>query len=174
MAWVQSAAGYLWTRNGYGLIAGDMIRRSPFVGIGIGAFNPLVFLYSWQRFHLIIPPDNAQNWFRHQLAEIGVTGSMGWMVWRGSFLALLITARECANQLSGTVLRLSLIGFGLISLVGAPGQDIVVILTFWDVCVLVRRGSRPMVASRRGIEITGQIDVGAFCGCSCSFTPAER
>jgi hypothetical protein len=130
-AWVRSVSLYLWTRNGYGLIAGDMIRQSPLVGIGLGAFSPLVFLYSWQRFHVTIAPDNAQNWFRHQLAEVGVLGSVGWMIWCGSFLALLIMAPEARNRLSGTVLRLILIGFGVISLVGVPAQNIVVAVTFW-------------------------------------------
>ena len=41
--WVQSAGRYLWTRNGYGVIAGDMIQQSPLVGIGIGAFHPLMY-----------------------------------------------------------------------------------------------------------------------------------
>jgi hypothetical protein len=156
--WVRSAARYLWTRNGYGLIAGDMIRQSPFVGIGIGAFNPLVFLYSWQRFHLILPSDNAQNWFRHQLAELGVIGSVGWMIWCGSFLALLITARERADHLSGTVLRLILIGFGLISLVGVPAQDIVVVLTFWTFAFWfvgdIGRWRRPGEESRSSGRLT--------------------
>jgi hypothetical protein len=157
-AWVRSAALYLWTRNGYGLIAGDMIRQSPFVGIGIGAFNPLVFLYSWPRFHLILPSDNAQNWFRHQLAEIGVIGSVGWMIWCGSFLALLITARERADHLSSAVLRLILIGFGLISLVGVPGQNIVIVLTFWTFAFWfvgdVGRWRRPGEESRSAGRLT--------------------
>jgi hypothetical protein len=131
MTWVRTVGSYLWTRNGYGLIAQDMIRQSPFVGIGLGAFNPLVFLYSWQRFRLFIPPDNAQNWYRHQLAEVGVIGSVGWMIWCGSFLTLLIVARGRQNCPSGAVLRVILIGFGLISLVGVPAQNIVVAFTFW-------------------------------------------
>jgi O-antigen ligase len=131
MTWMRSASAYLWTRNGYGVIAGDMIRQSPLVGVGLGGFNPLVHLYSGRLLHLTIPPDNAQNWFRHQLAELGVIGSMGWLIWCGSFLILLIAARQRTNRLSGTVTRVMMIGFGLISLVGVPGQNIVVALTFW-------------------------------------------
>ena len=44
-------------------------------------------------------------------------------------LVALLTAH--ANSLAGVVLRLILIGFGLISLVGVPGQSIAVAFTFW-------------------------------------------
>src|SRR4029077_10074926 len=50
--WVQSAGSYLWTRNGYGVIAGEMIQQSPWVGIGTGAFQQLVYVYSWPLFHV--------------------------------------------------------------------------------------------------------------------------
>jgi hypothetical protein len=127
--WARSAGSYLWTRNGYGVIAGDMIQQSPLVGIGLGAFHPLVYLYSWRLFRVFLPPDNAQNWLRHQVAELGILGSVGWVGWSVLLLVLLLTAH--ATTFSGAVLRLILIGFGLVSLVGVPAQSIAVAITFW-------------------------------------------
>ena len=127
--WVRFAGGYLWTRNGYGVIASDMIQQSPSVGIGLGAFHPLLYLYSWRLFHVILPPDNAQNWFRHQLAELGILGSVGWVAWSLLLLVLLLTAHTTTP--AGGVIRLLLIGFGMVSLVGVPAQSIAVAATFW-------------------------------------------
>jgi O-antigen ligase len=127
--WLRFAGSYLWTRNGYGVVAGDMIQQSPLVGIGLGAFHPLVYLYSWRLFHVTLPPDNAQNWFRHQIAELGILGSVGWAAWSALLLVLLLTAPT--NTLAGAVVRVILIGFGLVSLVGVPSQSLAVAVTFW-------------------------------------------
>jgi hypothetical protein len=130
-AWARTAIDQLRTRNGYGVIAADMIQQSPLVGIGLGAFNPLVDLYSQHLLHQHLPPDNAQNWFRHQIAEVGVIGSIGWIAWCASFLILLITTPVPTDRPAGHIVRSLLIGFGLISLVGVPAQNIAVALTFW-------------------------------------------
>jgi hypothetical protein len=129
--WVVEARNKLFTRDGYGVITSAVIRESPIVGIGIGAFNPLVYLHSWQLFHRVIPADNAQNWFRHEFAELGALGSVGWIGWVTIFVGFLVTARVNRRHLTGAVLRGLLIGLGLISLVGVPGQSIAVALMFW-------------------------------------------
>jgi MFS family permease len=129
--WLVEARDKLLTRDGYGVITSAVIRESPIVGIGIGAFNPLVYLHSWQLFHRVIPADNAQNWFRHELAELGVLGSVGWIAWVVIFGGFLVTARVNPRHLTGIVLRTLLIGFSVISLVGVPGQSIAVTLMFW-------------------------------------------
>jgi hypothetical protein len=129
--WLTVARDKLLTRDGYGVITTAIIRESPLVGIGIGAFNPLVYLYSWQLFQRVIPADNAQNWYRHQFAELGALGSLGWLVWVVQAGVLLVTARVRRRRLTGTVLRSLLVAFGLISLVGVPGQNVVVAAIIW-------------------------------------------
>jgi hypothetical protein len=131
LEWVSEAASKLQSRDGYGTAAAQVIRESPYVGVGISAFHTVVPLYAL-KVHLILPPDNAQNWFRHQLAELGVVGSLGCMLWVAWFLWLLASGpSQSGRPLTTGVLRGVLVGFGLISLVGVPGQDVSVVFTFW-------------------------------------------
>jgi hypothetical protein len=132
LEWLSEVAARLERRDGYGTLAAAVIRESPYVGIGVSAFHTLVPIYAWKVLHGYLTPDNAQNWFRHQLAELGVFGGLGWMVWVGWFLALLVLGRaKTGRPLTTSVLRAVLVGFGLVSLVGVPGQDVAVIFTFW-------------------------------------------
>jgi hypothetical protein len=132
LAWLAGAASKLQTRDGYGTLSGTVIREFPYVGIGVGVFHSVVPTYAWKVFQGYIPPDNAQNWFRHQLAELGIIGSLGWMIWAAWFLALLALGRpKSGRPLTMAALRGVLAGFGLISLVGMPGQDVAVVFTFW-------------------------------------------
>lgn len=132
LEWVSEAASKLQSRDGYGTVSSVVIREFPYVGIGVSAFNGMVPIYAWKVFHGYLPPDNAQNWFRHQLAELGVIGSLGWMLWVAWFLWLLAFGRpKSGRPLTTGVLRGVLVGFGLISLVGVPGQDVAVVFTFW-------------------------------------------
>ena len=130
--WVRQTATSLWVRDGYGTIAVEMIRRFPFVGVGLSGFYGLVPVFSWILFQKRMPMENAQNWYRHELAELGTVGSLGWIVWTVVLLFLILTARSRpGRQLSSTVLRFVLVGFGVVSLVGMPGQSLVVAFTFW-------------------------------------------
>jgi hypothetical protein len=130
--WVRQIGTSLWIRDGYGTIAMEMIRRFPSVGVGLSSFYGLVPLFSWILFHKRMPFDNAQNWYRHELAELGIVGSLGWIVWTVSVLALILIARSRpGRQVSSTVVRFLLLGFGLVSLVGMPGQSLLVAFTFW-------------------------------------------
>ena len=80
-------------RDGYGVVAIDLIRQFPFFGVGIGSFNLLVrdhyYLMTGVR---TLFPDNAQNWYRHQFAELGLVGSIGWILWVVSFGWFLLSA----------------------------------------------------------------------------------
>jgi hypothetical protein len=132
LEWVSGVATKLERRDGYGTVAAAVIRDFPHVGIGVGAFHSMVPLYAWKVSSTYLPPDNAQNWFRHQLAEFGIIGSLGWMIWVAWFLALLAFGRPTTGRpLTSGVVRGVLVGFGLISLVGVPGQDVAVVFTFW-------------------------------------------
>lgn len=122
----------LWNRGPYGPAAALMIRESPLVGVGIGAFHFLVHDYSLRATYVRPGPDNAQNWYRHQFAELGILGSLPWVVW----LALLVTfaARRwhviTASPLVSTLVA-ALVGFAAASLVGVPGQGAAVAATMW-------------------------------------------
>ncbi len=121
----------LWNRNGYGAAATQMFLENPLVGVGVGAFNVIspdvAALLGYGR----VVPDNAQNWFRHQLVEFGLLGSVGWLVWVWMFLRLLADRRLIAAGSSARLVRGALVALGLASLVGMPTQNPALALTFW-------------------------------------------
>jgi hypothetical protein len=114
----------LWTRNGYGSAAVEMIRRFPWFGVGLGSFQTMLPEF------VRIPPDNAQNWYRHQVAELGLIGSLGWAAWLLSFGRFVLTRFPSASWTAG-VARGTLVAFAAISFVGMPGQEMSVSITFW-------------------------------------------
>lgn len=120
-----------WERYGYGSAAMDMISEHPLAGVGVGAFHTLVHDYGSLSGHDIVP-DNAQNWYRHLLAEFGVLGSLPWIAWC-LVLARMLFSRSAGDRdpTAARLLRAPILAFGLISLLGMPGQSLPVILTFW-------------------------------------------
>ncbi len=132
LEWVSDAASKLQSRDGYGTVSLAVVREFPLIGIGVSAFHTLLPTYAWKVLHRIMAPDNAQNWFRHELAELGVIGSLGWMLWVAWLLwGLTVGRAKRGRPLTTGVLRGVLSGFGLISLLGTPGQDVAVVFTFW-------------------------------------------
>jgi O-Antigen ligase len=127
-----ATARSLWSRDGYGPAAVQMIREFPIAGVGLGTYHSLVADYSKSFLGYALPPDNAQNWFRHQLAELGVIGSAGWMAFVALFVVTAFRARAVPEHLLATnALRGALGGLAIASLVGMPGQHPAIILTFW-------------------------------------------
>ena len=120
----------MWNRNGYGAMATRMIRDWPATGVGVGVFNTLVIDYSKRFFHRL-PPDNAQSWPRHQVAEFGLLGSLGWIVWIVLFLRLLVRRGDPGTRVSRGALMGILAGLGLASLAGMPTQNDFVLVMFW-------------------------------------------
>ena len=120
----------IWERDGYGVVANRATRDHPGAGLGIGLFHSAVRDYSPPTPRGRLPPDNAQNWYRHQLAEFGVLGSVGWILWVGVVVYLLATARRLPDRRDVTVVKWVVIAFGLVSLVSMPGQELFVGLTF--------------------------------------------
>ena len=122
---------YLWERFGYGPAAIQMIREHPLSGVGTGAFHTLVHDYG-TLVGYDITPDNAQSWFRHLIAELGLLGSIPWIWWSVVLLGLLFGRMPSgADRFSAGVLRGGIIAFGLASLFGMPGQSMPLIVTFW-------------------------------------------
>jgi hypothetical protein len=130
--WARQMAISLWVRDWYGTTSVEMIRRFPLVGVGLSEFYGLASVFSWVLLQRRLPFDNAQNWFRHELAELGLIGSLGWIAWTIFLLGALLMARSRpGRQVTAATLRLTLVGFGLVSLVGMPGQSLIVAFTFW-------------------------------------------
>jgi hypothetical protein len=132
----------VWDRAGYGTIAARMIAEHPFVGVGIGNFSLQVADVAHLTQHRVMVPDNAQNWYRHQLAETGLLGSVGWIVWTGLVVWLLIRRRSPRSDAVSAqpdrpserhdvgAAKGALVGLGVTSLLGMPTQDAAVTLTF--------------------------------------------
>jgi hypothetical protein len=122
----------LWNRNEYGAAGTRMIAEFPFEGVGIGAFNTIVPDYAYLMIGVRTAPDNAQNWFRHQMAEFGLLGSIGWMIWVALFSVFLLRTRGAADRrLPAAAVKGTLVALALVSLVGMPAQNLAVTLTFW-------------------------------------------
>ena len=121
----------LWERFGYGQAADEMIVEHPVSGVGVGAFHMLAPEYIYRERGRIVPSDNAQNWWRQQLAELGVLGALP-ALWFSGLVALLCWPRKQPEQQKGggTVLRGAMIGLGLASLVGVPTQGAAIMIAF--------------------------------------------
>jgi hypothetical protein len=123
---VQAALRELRDRNGYGIAATRVIAAYPAFGIGVGSFNEMASEFMPGG----IPPDNAQNWYRHQVAELGVVGSVGWIVFLALFGAWILSRRGERAVASRPLLGV-LIAAAVVSLLGMPGQDPFVAITLW-------------------------------------------
>jgi hypothetical protein len=143
----RQLAQSLWDRDGYGLAANRMIARYPLFGIGVGAFHEMA-----PEFAGSLPADNAQNWFRHQLAETGVIGSLGWLAFVISFAWWILRVRR-GEAAAIWAIRGMLIAFVLVSLVGMPGQDPAVAITFWTIAAwaAITTGMPPLRARASSI-----------------------
>lgn len=117
----------LWNRNNYGAAAVAAIEQYPWFGLGAGTFNMMA---SRLMGGISLAPDNAQNWLRHQLAEFGIIGAAGFVAWFVLFATFVLRRRRGLGPGAGT-LRGVLVAFGVISMLGMPGQDAIVALTFW-------------------------------------------
>jgi O-antigen ligase len=146
---ISGVMSELWNRNGYGHHAVEMISEHPAVGVGVGMFHELVSDYAAMDGD-VATSDNAQNWYRHQLAEFGVVGSIAWIAWVVSF-AVFVVRRHPHAKPGALTARGMLIAFGAISLVGMPGQLVVVVITFWTLaCWFVRLAGDAEPGSRPG------------------------
>ena len=143
-----ASARELWTRGGYGTVAARMVREYPMTGVGIGSFNWMAPDYWREIADDRLPFDNAQNWWRHQVAELGLIASLPVLFWSVSIAWLVFTRRAAAeHRIETQTLRGLLVGIGAASLVGMPTQNPIVLLIFFY-CVarfeiLTRAEGRP-------------------------------
>ena len=121
----------LWDRGGYGRAAIEMIASNPLFGIGVGSFPVIVSDYLFSHLGGPLTPDNAQNWIRHNLAELGLVGSLGWIVWAVVFAIAVFRPSRAQTDHRATIVAGALAGIVLISQFGMPTQNAAVAITFW-------------------------------------------
>jgi O-antigen ligase len=119
----------MWNRNGYGAIGTAIVQDFPVFGIGVGGFHAMQADFARSHGLPVLPPDNAQNWYRQQIAELGIVGSVGWIWWVVLFGALVFR-RTNADAMT-RIARGMVVAFAAISLVGMPGQEVPAAITFW-------------------------------------------
>ena len=161
---VNSANELLWERFGYGPAAIDMVTEHPIEGVGVGMFHTLVHDFGKLRGYTLTP-DNAQSWFRHLLAELGVFGSIP-AIWWCLVFALLLFSRAGAldDRVSIGMLRGVLIGFVAASIFGMPAQSAAVVITFWVFIFwfLLERGDEVARAPRNAWTTPSAIAAGVL------------
>jgi hypothetical protein len=145
-----SANELLWERFGYGPAAIQMVEEHPIAGVGIGAFHTLVRDFGRLRGYDgedVLSPDNAQQWFRHTFAELGLIGAVP-VVWWCVLLAVLMFGRGSGDRLSIGLIRAALLGFIVASIFGMPAQSAAVLITFWTFVfwLLLERSGVPVIA----------------------------
>jgi hypothetical protein len=140
----------LWTRDGYGPAAMALIADHPWVGGGIGMFGTLVSDYGRMASGMALPPDNAQNWWRHMMAEVGLLGALPALAC--SVLAAIALARGIGRR-ELALAAAPLAGLGLMSLVSPPTQHpIIHIVTALVVAHAVSVGARPQSVTPAGVR----------------------
>lgn len=126
-----SANELLWDRFNYGPTAIQMIKEHPLDGVGLGMFHPLSHDYGIAIGRVVPAPDNAQAWWRHNLAELGLLGFIPMIWWCVVFGRSLFASGGSGDPLASGMLRGLLIAFFIASLFGLPSQSAAITLTFW-------------------------------------------
>lgn len=127
----ESANELLWDRFGYGPAAIAMIKEHPIEGVGAGMYHTLGYDYSRLAGRLIRAPDNAQAWWRHHLAELGLVGFVPLLWWCVVFGRQLFARAPSSDRVSTGMLRGVLVAFFIAALFGVPAQSAAIAMTFW-------------------------------------------
>jgi hypothetical protein len=122
----------LWQRGEYGPVAMAILREHPLIGLGTGAYRYLAPDYWRAMADATLALDNAQNWWRHQLTELGLVGGAFILIWSGALAWRTVSgqARQ-GHELPAWTLRALLAGIAVASLVGVPTQNPVALLLFF-------------------------------------------
>jgi hypothetical protein len=120
----------LWERDGYGIAAGRAIAEHPATGVGIGSFNHQAGDFLYVSNGSLVWPDNAQNWWRQQIAELGFLGAAPSLAFSVLILLVVVSApARAVGRWSAIVLGAVLLGVGLINLLAVPTQQPAVWIT---------------------------------------------
>lgn len=123
----------LFDRTGpYGTVSVRMMERYPVGGVGLGSFETLFPDFAYERDHFRYWRDNAQSWFRSQLAELGVVGSAGWIAWLVILVAWLWRSSAPAESRSELFLvKTALVAVAAVSLAAMPTRSVLVGFSVW-------------------------------------------
>jgi hypothetical protein len=134
-------AEVLLARGRYGEIAARMVWEYPLTGVGIGTYHWLAPDYMRAAFNQELAFDNAQNWWRHQLAELGLLGALPLLAWSIVIVWLTMRGGRRARGHHVTTVRGLVAGLGIVSLVGMPTQDPVVLMAFFLLVAMLATAS---------------------------------
>jgi hypothetical protein len=120
-----------------------MMREFPLTGVGVGTYHWLAPDYQRVRLDQELAFDNAQNWWRHQLAELGLLGGVPLLLWSLIVARMVLWPGRQSQPVRAGMYRGLLTGLGLVSLVGMPTQNPVVLLWFFALVALLARDGAP-------------------------------
>lgn len=155
-------ASVLWDRYGYGPTSMAMIREHPWVGVGVGVFGVVVADYSAVTIGHALPPDNAQNWWRHEWAELGALGAAGAFLCSWLVLVAVVRLWRRDGPAAGAAHSAPLLALGVMAVVSPPTQhpliQAVVALTLADAARHAwAAGARADANAARGFGWTGPL-----------------
>ncbi|MGE0359250.1 MAG: O-antigen ligase family protein [Vicinamibacterales bacterium] len=135
------ARNALWNRDGYGPATSLITAEHPWAGIGPGAYGVVVTAYGTTAIGVPLPPDNAQNWWRHQVAELGL----------GALPAIVCSLLAAAAAWQAAVARrpvaaMTVVALGLMSWVSPPVQHPIVHVL---VALVLADAAHPPLAGRQ-------------------------
>ena len=166
----RAAAYQLWSRDMYGTVALQMIAEHPFVGVGVGGFNYQYGDVLYRMNGTERPPDNAQNWYRQQLAELGLLGSIGWITWLMTFVWMLVHCPDATGKrLMAGGAEGAVLGLAAASLLGMPTQDAaasisLVVLACWCMMLKEWRGLASFARTRQRARLEWAMIVVVLAG----------
>jgi hypothetical protein len=127
----RAGAAALFDRGGYGPVARRMIGEYPLTGVGSGSYQVLAADYWRAMEDQALPWDNAQNWWRHQLVELGLLGGGPILLFSAFVAWWVVTGRVGTDPpMSAETVRGLLAGLGAASLFGVPTQNPLALLWF--------------------------------------------
>ena len=128
---LRAALSTVFTRGPLGRTANLMIRDHPLVGIGVGSYQILAADY-WRRLdNNQLQFDNAQNWVRHELSEMGIVGSAMLFI-LAAFVAWHVVMRPARpdRRVEATIVRGLVAAIGISSFIQVQTQTPIVMLSF--------------------------------------------
>lgn len=126
-----SFASIVLNRPPYGPMAQRIIRDYLPIGVGIGTYQHLAADYWRREADQALPFDHAQNWWRHQAAELGLLGALPLFLWSALIAWQVVLSRPNARaRFASTIVRGLLLAIGLGSIIQIPTQTPVVLLWF--------------------------------------------
>ena len=155
-----------------------MTREYPLTGVGAGSYRVLAPDYWRAMANDALPLDNAQNWWRHQIAELGVFGGALVIAFSALVAWRVLAGREVGPDVAAaSTARGLLLGLGVVSLFGMPTQNPLVLCWFFGLVAwfATLRSPTPVAARETAGRDARGVDRGLRSGrCVRGRTSAAR